>query len=153
MIEIYKKKLNDILNECFVHLEKLEEALIELKKNVSFPLNENSYDKIINDKILLAFSDQVIYRFSKLQDTMGNRLFKAILLYQGEDVNKPFLDILNSLERMNLIFVEEWFYFREIRNEIAHEYEEDKGYKILNEIDKSLIKIKTILEKVKDIDG
>ncbi len=44
--------------------------------------------------VLFAFCDQVVYRFSKLQDIMGAKLFKSFLLFQGENINKPFLDIL-----------------------------------------------------------
>jgi len=50
----------------------------------------------VNNTQYLAYSDQSIYRFSKLQDCMGAKLFKSVLLYQGENVNKPFLDILNQ---------------------------------------------------------
>ena len=54
----------------------------------------------------LAYCDQIIYRFSKLQDTMGAKLFKALLLYQGENIDKPFLDLLNRLEKMKNINME-----------------------------------------------
>jgi len=150
---IYKKKFEKSLSESFMHFNRLKEALEEIKKRYNFPLKNSDYEKILNSKMDLAFCDQVIYRFSKLQDTMGEKLFKSMLLYQGENVDKPFLDILNRLEKMNIIDVEEWFYFREIRNEIAHEYEEDRSYLILNEINEKIDEILEILEKVKDING
>ena len=87
---------------------------------------------------------------------MGAKLFKSLLLYQGENINKPFLDILNQLEKMNIIVVDEWFEMRDLRNNIAHDYEDNENlevsiinaiYKlennltnILNNIDKNLIK-------------
>ena len=43
--------------------------------------------------------EDLIYRFSKLQDCMGAKLFKSVLLYEGENVNKPFLDLLNPTFR------------------------------------------------------
>ena len=43
---------------------------------------------------------KIIYRFSKLQDCMGTKLFKSVLMYQGENVNKPFLDILNTIYKL-----------------------------------------------------
>lgn len=30
---------------------------------------------------------------------MGAKLFKSLLLYEGEYINRPFLDILNRLEK------------------------------------------------------
>ena len=40
-------------------------------------------------------------------------------------VNKPFLDILNQLEAIDIINVDEWFEIRDLRNEIAHDYEDN----------------------------
>lgn len=71
-------------------------------------MNNSSFTNIINSIQNLAYSDQCIYRFAKLQDCMGAKLFKSILLYQGENVNKPFLDILNQLEKLEIIDVDEW---------------------------------------------
>lgn len=55
----------------------------------------------------------LIYRFSKAQDCIGN-----------------------NLEKINLLSVDTWFELREIRNEIAHDYEDSKaaGMNIINGI-------------------
>ena len=84
----------------------------------------------------LAYSDQIIYRFSKLQDTMGAKLFRALLLYQGENINRPFLDLLNRLESMDIIDVDNWFEIRDLRNIIAHDYDADSEttVEVLNKI-------------------
>ena len=75
------------------------------------------------DKITSSFIDQLNFRFSKLQDTMGESLFRFLLIMSQENVKKmTFLDILNRLEELELIDKEEWMELREIRNEIAHEY-------------------------------
>ena len=98
----------------------------------------------------LAYSDQIIYRFSKLQDCMGAKLFKSVLLYEGENVNKPFLDILNRLEDIDIINVDEWFEIRDLRNEIAHDYEdnEEMAINILNTIYKLKIDLREILDAI-----
>jgi hypothetical protein len=72
----------------------------------------------------VSFVDQFIYRFFKLQDLMGNRLFKLILDLVAEPIEgKSFIDILNRLEKLGLIdSVEAWLELRELRNELAHEY-------------------------------
>jgi len=120
---VYQKKLVDNLDESRRHLLRLNGAFGELAKKYNFPLDKNSFVDITNNLQDLAYSDQCIYRFSKLQDCMGAKLFKSVLLYQGENVNKPFLDILNQLESMDIIDVDEWFEIRDLRNEIAHDYE------------------------------
>ncbi len=143
---VYKKKLEEILKESFLHLKRLKDAFSELNKKYSLPLKEIDKDNIYD----LALCDQIIYRFSKLQDTMGARLFRALLLYEGEDVKRPFLDILNRLEEMNVISVDEWFEFRELRNQISHEYDfDDKiGLNIINLIYENLDEFEKILKRV-----
>jgi len=150
---IYKTKVEQNLNESYKHLNRLNGAFEQLSLKYNFPLNQDSYDKIINDINDLAFSDQVIYRFSKLQDTIGAKLFKSLLLYQGENINKPFLDILNSLERINVLDVEEWFEIRDLRNEIAHEYEESENIaiNILNTIYELKQELEKILDRIKEM--
>lgn len=147
---VYKKKLNDNLAEANKHLERLSNALGELKKYYQFPLNSDDYKQLIEEVQCLAFSDQIIYRFSKLQDCMGAKLFKSLLLYQGENVNKPFLDILNQLEKMNVIDVEEWFEIRDLRNEIAHDYEDkdEVAINLLNSIDKLKGELSRVLSDI-----
>ena len=80
---------------------------------------------------------------------MGGKLFKSILLYQGENIDKPFLDILNQLEKMNILDVDEWFELRDLRNEIAHDYEDNElmAINILNMIYKLKDDLKEILKK------
>jgi hypothetical protein len=44
--------------------------------------------------------DQFLFRFAKLQDAIGQKLFKTILLFLREDIEeKPFIDILNLKEK------------------------------------------------------
>jgi len=150
---IYRQKLIDNLQECRIHYERLKIALQELEKRYSFVLSMQSYEKLLENIHDVAFSDQVIYRFSKLQDTMGAKLFKSLLLYQGENVDKPFLDILNQLEKMEIVEVEEWFEIRDLRNEISHDYGNDmqKGLEMLNMIYETKDELKNILDAVEKI--
>ena len=153
---VYKQKLEDNLNESNKHLYRLETAFFQIEKNHKFPLKKDDFTKIIEDIQTLAYSDQIIYRFSKLQDCMGAKLFKSILLYQGENINKPFLDILNELEKIDIINVDEWFEIRDLRNEIAHDYEDKDNnaldiinsiYKLKDELSQSLKAIETKILK------
>ena len=89
------------------------------------PLNKERYQSLSEDEI--EHIDQFLYRFSKLQDAMGQKLFKSILLLLDEKVeNKPFIDILNRLEKLELLEdANIWRELRDDRNELAHNYEDD----------------------------
>lgn len=147
---VYKQKVHDNLNESYKHLLRLENAFESLKKNYLFPISMEDFKIILQSVEHLAYSDQIIYRFSKLQDYMGAKLFKSVLLYEGENVNKPFLDILNQLEAIDIINVDEWFEIRDLRNEIAHDYEDNDeiAINILNTIYKLKLDLKEILDAI-----
>ena len=144
---VYKKKFEKAFQASHIHLKRINEAFIELQKNYTFPISVKDFDTLLEQRIDLAFADQIIYRFSKAQDSMGAKLFKAYMLYQGTNVDKPFLDILNSLEQLNILEVDEWFELREIRNEIAHDYEDNAklAVNILNAIFKHKKELENIL--------
>ncbi|ACX95104.1 hypothetical protein [Halothiobacillus neapolitanus] len=89
------------------------------------PLDEQKYIALTDDEV--EHIDQFLFRFSKLQDSMGQKLFKSILMFLEEDVeDKPFIDILNQLEKLHLIeSANDWRTLREDRNELAHQYENE----------------------------
>lgn len=138
------------MHEASVHLVRINEAFDELEKKHQFPIVQEQFVNLITNRIELAFADQIIYRFSKAQDTIGAKLFKAFLLYQGENVDRPFLDILNELEKLHIVDVEEWFVLREIRNDIAHDYEDnqDQARLILNNIFQYREELRQILVEI-----
>ena len=155
---IYRQKVNDNLKESYKHLARLNTAFEELEKSYSFLLNREDFESILEHNQNLAYSDQIIYRFSKLQDTMGAKLFKSVLLYQGENTNRPFLDILNQLEKIDIVDVDEWFEIRDLRNEIAHDYDDGDNvainilnmiYRLKDELEKILTAITQLIEKQK----
>ena len=143
---VYKTKFEKAFLESQMHLQRINEAFAELQKSYQFPINDVDFEQLFKNRVDLAFTDQIIYRFSKAQDSMGGKLFKAYMLYQGTNVDKPFLDILNALEKLNILEVDEWFELREIRNEIAHDYDDNSNLavNILN----SIFKHKSELEKI-----
>jgi len=114
-----KDSLKHKLYECDKHIEKLNDA----KEYLAFimPLTMERYLEI--DKIQSSFIDQLNFRFSKLQDTIGESILKGVLILSKEDVKKmTFIDILNRLEGLEIIDKNIWLNLREVRNEIAHEY-------------------------------
>ncbi|QEN05593.1 hypothetical protein EW093_13005 [Thiospirochaeta perfilievii] len=107
------------IHECNQHKLRLSKAKRHLEKIM--PLNEKNYKNL--DDISMGFIDQLIFRFSKLQDTMGDKLFSSFLVLTGEDIKKmTFIDRLNRLEELAIINKNEWITLRTYRNDIAHEY-------------------------------
>jgi len=116
--------LNESLKQTFetiaLHLKRMEFA--KSKVGPFIPINRDNY-YTMNDETI-GFLDQYIFRFSKLQDTMGVRLFPLTLEALAEPMNdKAFIDILNRLEKLGIIHSTfDWIQLRKIRNDIAHEY-------------------------------
>jgi len=67
--------------------------------------------------------DQLLFRFTKLQDALGLRLVPATLDRLSEPFEQwPMIDRPNQLEKLGYLDVERWLRRREIRNRLAHEY-------------------------------
>lgn len=150
-----KKELNDSLHQifdtCTLHLMRMDFA--RSKVEPFLPLNRDYYYDL--DDITIGFLDQFIFRFSKLQDMMGSRLFPSILELLAEPVTeKAFIDILNRLEKLEIIeSALHWIELRKIRNDIAHEYpasitERIEGINILFD---NLEILRRIVEKCKSV--
>ena len=89
------------------------------------PLTAESIDLLTDEQV--QDIDQFILRYTKLQDTMGTRLFTSILNYLYEPVDKrPMLDVLHLLEKLGLIdSIVMWQEVRLVRNSFAHDYAND----------------------------
>jgi hypothetical protein len=115
-------------------MQRLQYARDSLK-NI-FPIDTKSFLELAPEQV--SRTDQLIYRFSQLQDTIGNKLFPLILEGLGEYTpNMPFIDILNTLEKLSIIEgAEQWLSLREIRNLVTHEYSgnEQEMVDALNEL-------------------
>lgn len=134
---------------CDKHILRINEALEELSS--IFPLTTENYTTLNSEEIRCL--DQFIFRFSKLQDAMGAKIFRYLLEYLDEDVNAlPMRDILNRLEKYRFLpDANEWIYIRELRNEIAHDYPlmENDVVHILNELFSKVEVMYGIYDKLK----
>ena len=107
------------LYECNQHKTRLQVSKDKLKSEM--PLNLAVYSNISDE--MLSYIDQMIFRFSKLQDTLGDRIFPYLLTLLEEEVKSmPYIDRLNRLEELEILVANEWMILRKERNEIAHEY-------------------------------
>ncbi len=110
------------LKECTSHIEKIERSKKLLQD--TFPLSVEQFEKLNEEKI--EHIDQLIYRFIKLQDSMGTRLFPSLYSHiEKDDTPKPFLSILRRLEQLSVLSsADDWQFFRNLRNNLAHDYPE-----------------------------
>ena len=117
-------RLEKLIKECDKHLERIKHAYAKMA--VFMPLNASRYAQLTDDEV--EHIDQYLYRFSKLQDVIGEKLFVLLLEFLKEEniKAKPFIDILNRLEQLGLLEDKNvWLELRKIRNTIAHQYEEE----------------------------
>ena len=116
-------RLKQLLKECEIHGKRILQA----KKACSgfFPLTPTLSQNLNEEQVRIV--DQLVYRFSKLQDTMGAKLFPLLIeLFYEKNPLLTFFDMLNMLEKRTILeSAEQWIRLREIRNQIAHEYESD----------------------------
>ena len=118
-----KAMFDSALRECEKHLTRLNSAYNKIKPFM--PLNGDKYNNLTDTEV--EHIDQYLYRFSKLQDAIGQKLIKATLLLLGETIEgKSFVDMFDRLEQIGIIEnIDKWLELREFRNTVAHEYEDE----------------------------
>ena len=120
MTDILRLKVESALLEGEAHRLRLVSGTGKLMPFL--PLASGSLEGLADETV--SYPDQFIYRFTKLQDAMGTRLFPALVcMITGSDAPRPFLDILNQLEKVGIISSSEtWQTLRALRHNLAHEY-------------------------------
>ena len=104
--------------ECGRHQAALDEALTEWHAGPT-----PSSAQLEADPALRRLTDQILYRFTKLQDAMGDRLIPATLGWlQEPHEDWPMRDRLDRLEKLGYLDVDTWLQWRDVRNRLAHEY-------------------------------
>ena len=148
-LDLDKIKLYKYLNECDKHLLRVEEAYSDIEESI--PLSVQKYKILSKDEVQAI--DQYLYRFSKLQDTLRQKIFRLVLnIYEPFDESIPFIDVLNKLEKLDFLeSAKEWINLRDKRNKIAHQYD-DEPYEMTQAINDVLTQkdiIKAIYLKIK----
>lgn len=101
------------------HADALQDALHSLQQD---PVELNELSELSKEKRRIL--DQFAYRYTRMQDDMGNRLLPACLSALGEDIaSMAAIDRFNRLEQLGwLPSSNDWLSLRKIRNEFAHDY-------------------------------
>lgn len=110
MTDEIRKTIESAIKENESHQRRIERA-VSLLKGV-FPADVSTFRNFSEEEI--EHVDQFIYRFSKMQDSLGTRLIPALYSWlEGDHTPRPFLDILNRLEKLKIIeSVDDWQFFR-----------------------------------------
>jgi len=156
--------LNKFLTILKKYLKEAEKHAIRLNSAYSkmiqfFPLSGQSVKKFTENEI--EHIDQYLYRFAKLQDVIGEKLFPSLLSFLGEDITRSsFIDIFNRLEQLEIISdYDGWVKLRLIRNELSHEYEDEPDdnaeklnriFNLKNVLEQYLADIKRYLKRFKE---
>lgn len=141
-------RFSDAWQECCTHLVHARYALKSM--DPFLPLDGQKLSSL--DLESIQDIDQLVYRYSKLQDSMGSKLFPALLKVLMEPLEEsPMLDKLNKLEKLGVLpSVQRWQEIREIRNKFAHDYPEGDEMKaaVLNAACSSIEELAEVLDRV-----
>lgn len=115
--------LDTLINSCDIHASRLSAACQSLTPLL--PLKSERISILTVEE--LGLMELMMSRFSKLQDTLGAKLFPLILqLLQQDETNYSFLDMLHRLEKLEILPSSTWWLkIRELRNHLVHDYPEN----------------------------
>ncbi len=103
------------------HLQQTDERLF------SEPFTAERVALLTEDITLAERTEAFASRFSRLQDSVGDKLLPLLFHLYGEH-STPFIDSLDRAERLGLIdSTDQWMEVRKLRNQMVHEYIEDPG--------------------------
>lgn len=113
-------KLATALWEADRHLRTLQDALADWDADAG---SVTGWEALEANRLKVRLVDQLLFRFTKLQDALGERLIPATLSLLQEPFEAwPMRDRLNRLEKLGVLDVDQWLAWRDIRNRLAHEY-------------------------------
>ena len=113
-------RLDTYFVEAQKHIDLIDESLEVLHKEL--PLRE--YDTL--GQLERFALNALVFRFSKLQDLIGAKIFRAYLDYNEFNLSdQSFFDLLKEIEKEGIVDIDTWSELRELRNKVAHEYPEE----------------------------
>lgn len=135
--------------EAKIHIDRLENVLSRLK--TIYPLDTLKFRNLSVEE--LDMLDTLAFRFSKLQDLIGSRIFREYLKEMNYVVEGiTFIDILKEIEKEGIIDIDTWSEFRKVRNYIAHDYPDELEEKV-EAINYLIENTKVLIDVVRKIEG
>jgi hypothetical protein len=126
---ITSERLKTAIWETDRHTKALIHALQDWDK-INTPTR---IEEIEHNPELMRLTDQILFRFIKLQDAIGLRLLPATLAALQEPYEELSMqDRLNRLEKLDILNVDSWLRWREIRNRLTHEYPDQNNLRLSN---------------------
>jgi hypothetical protein len=118
--------LEDAMRQCNRHVQRMVHAM----ERIGFPLTAERLGS--DDDSLVTLLDQFVFRYTKLQDTMGEQVLRLfcsqVLLEPVEDA--VLANVLALLERRGYLSESQWREQRAMRNALTHEYPEQVGWQV-----------------------
>ena len=150
--------INDVIAKVNLHKSRAKLALEEILN-----FEDGLSSDIFEDFQKIKTVDTFIYRFIKLQDMMGDKLFRIFLELLGEyKDDMSLLDVLDKLEKLGLLDdASKWMEYRKLRNKLTHEYpnNEDEviegiaiAIEVYSEIDEIFCNIKNYIKSKNLVD-
>jgi hypothetical protein len=141
--EILKKRLEKLnkhyeaLKEYHNYIKNIDQSLFDRYQFHTLSVEERG--------VLEAY----LKRFASIQDYLGSKIFPYLLNISGITFSK-MSEALTLIEKEGIIDFDEWITFREIRNELEHDYPDDldEALKDLKFCIDNFEKMEEILKKV-----
>ncbi|MBP6985263.1 MAG: hypothetical protein KBB83_01575 [Alphaproteobacteria bacterium] len=136
-------KLQAIMDECDFHVRQLDRAHKHLLPN--FPLDHDRLHLLLGTE--MHYLDQMVYRFSRLQDSLGAKLFPLLAeAFIPSQEKLTFIDMLNLLEKNEILpNAKLWREMRDFRNHLTQEYPENPDL-MINNLNQAPTYVKNLLD-------
>jgi len=135
-----KEMLKKELQKVSLHYKALKEYK-EFIEKMDFDFSIKSFEKL--DVSQRAVLEAYLKRFSSLQDYLGAKVFKNLLFIAGINCTK-MSEVLTLIEKEEIIDLDRWIEFRNLRNSLEHDYPD--------ELEEGLLDLKYCVDSFKEIE-
>jgi len=116
-----KEVLNKRLEKVIAHFKALKEYK-EFIENLGDIYNVKDFEKLnLQERAVL---EAYLKRFASLQDYLGAKVFPLLLENKGIIANR-MSEVISVIEKEGIIDLDIWIKFRQVRNELEHDYPDD----------------------------
>ena len=109
------------LKKVEAHYKALKEYYKAIK-DMDFDFTISSFENLQTPQ--KALLEAYLKRFASLQDYLGAKVFKSLLDMAGISYTK-ISEVLTIIEKEQIINLDRWIEFRNIRNELEHDYPDE----------------------------